>query len=65
MKRLLMVGAGAVAVLVGLGFIMPAVAKMRQQSGLPSVDIGLLLLGILLTLAGVTTAICSLRQVKS
>ena len=30
MKRILLIGAGVVGVLVGLGFIMPAVAWWRQ-----------------------------------
>jgi len=52
MKRNLQIIGGVVAVLVGLGFIMPAVALLRAQGSLPAVSVALLLLGVCLSLGG-------------
>ena len=50
MKRNLQIIGGVVAVLVGLGFIMPAVALWRTQGSLPTMSVALLLLGVSLSL---------------
>lgn len=52
---------GTIGVLVGVGFICPAVAKLR----LAGLDISLLLLGIALTLAGVGSAFCGIRKLRA
>jgi len=61
MKRPLIISAGIVGVLVGLGFIFPAVALMRTTGSLPNTSVGLLLLGIGLTLGGVRAAFCGAK----
>jgi hypothetical protein len=52
MKKSAMFLVGAIGVLVGMGFVMPAVAQMRDTGALPTVSVGLLLLGLALTLGG-------------
>jgi hypothetical protein len=55
-------GGGILLVLVGLGFIMPAVALLRDTGALPAVSVGLLLLGIGLTLGGAGTIAFTARR---
>lgn len=55
---------GIVAMLVGLAFVMPAVALWRNLGFLPGSNIGLLALGILLTLGGAGALIASLARRK-
>lgn len=43
---------GCVAVLVGLGFVFPALAQLRHQGHLLALEAGLLVLGVVLTLGG-------------
>ena len=51
MKTVLM-SSGAALVLVGSGFICPAVAELVQSGSLPLAGVALLLLGISLSLGG-------------
>jgi hypothetical protein len=51
---------GLVAVAVGLGFVMPAVAQLRQQPGPIAVSGALLVLGTVLALAGVGSFACGI-----
>ncbi|HRI16114.1 MAG TPA: hypothetical protein PLX89_24205 [Verrucomicrobiota bacterium] len=57
MKHTLLVVLAIIAVLVGLGFIMPAVAKWRAFGGMAGSDFALLMLGVVLTLGGLATAL--------
>lgn len=52
MKKSLMLLVGVAGVLIGMAFVMPAVAQMRDTGALPTVGVGLLLLGLTLTLGG-------------
>ena len=65
MKRILLSLAGLVAVLVGLGFVMPAVALWRQFGTMPGSSVSLLLLGLLLTLGGFALAVTAFRRSQS
>lgn len=65
MKRNLPILVGVVAVLVGLGFIMPAVAQLRAQGALPAVGVVLLLLGVFLSLAGGWGVLAGVRQTRA
>jgi hypothetical protein len=65
MKRILIVIGGTLGLLVGLGFLFPAVAKLRLSGSLVGLDISLLLLGIILTLAGVGTAFRGIRKLRA
>jgi cytochrome c oxidase assembly factor CtaG len=56
---------GVIALLVGLGFVMPAVAQWRTQGSLPAVSVVLLGLGLVLAAAGVFAGVSGFRRLKS
>lgn len=56
MKRVLFLAAGAVGLLVGLGFILPAVALWRHEGSLAGSNGALLSLGVGLSLIGIGVA---------
>jgi len=62
MKRFLFLVSALAIVLVGLGFIMPAIAEWRLQGNLPGISSLLLLLGLSLVGGGVTLGIRLLRS---
>ena len=51
MKRLWIAG-GVAAVLIGLGFVMPALAQWRDLGAMSVLSVALFSLGMILTLAG-------------
>ena len=57
MKRTLKIIIGIIAVLVGMGFVMPAFAQWRHEGAMTGMSVALLFLGIVLTLGGGSTAI--------
>jgi len=65
MKRNLQITGGVVAVLVGLGFITPAVAQLRTQGALPAMGVVLLLLGVFLSLGGGWGVLAGARQPRA
>ena len=62
MKHTLILILAAIAILVGTGFVMPAVAKWQSSGTLPGIDLALLLFGVSLTLVGQATGISRLRR---
>jgi hypothetical protein len=62
MKKAYAILGGILGVLVGMGFVMPAVALMRDKGALPNFEVGLLFLGVAMTLAGAVTAVLGLRH---
>lgn len=62
MKLLLLIVGALVCFLVGLGCILPAMAKLRAFGYLPGGDIGLLFLGIVIALGGPTMALLICRR---
>jgi len=60
MKRSLLIG-GVIAVLVGMAFVMPAVALLRDQGALPTFEVGCLLLGLAITLGGAAACAMSVK----
>jgi hypothetical protein len=56
MKRTLLLSLGAIGVLVGAGFILPAVALWRHDGSLASSNATLLALGVGLSLTGIGAA---------
>ena len=62
MKHTLILILAAIAILVGIGFVMPAVAKLRSAGTLPGMDVALLLFGLSLALVGLATGISRLRR---
>jgi len=57
MKRGLIIAAGIIGVLVGMAFVMPAVAQYRHEGVMRNGEPWLFLIGSLLTLTGVGAAI--------
>jgi uncharacterized membrane protein len=62
MKRTLIIAACIAGVLVGLGFVFPALAQMKNLGSLPNLSVALLLLGLLLTVSGGGAAFYGVRQ---
>ena len=62
MKQIGLCIGAVILILVGLGFILPALAKLRSFGYLPESDIGLLLLGITLVVVGPVTAFLGCRK---
>ena len=62
MKRILLISAGIIGVLVGLAFVMPAVAQYRHAGALSNDEVGLCLLGLALTIGGAGLALASMRR---
>lgn len=62
MKKALFITAGVVGVLIGMAFVMPAVALWRNTGALAAADAGLLALGLVLTLGGLGTATFAARR---
>ena len=65
MKNPFAIIGGVIGVLVGLAFVMPAVALLRDKGALPTFEVGCLLLGIGLTIAGVVAAIYGAKRVRA
>lgn len=57
MKPLIKIILGIVAVLIGMGFVMPAIAQWRHEGAMTGVSVALCLLGALMTLGGIGAAI--------
>ena len=57
MKRPLKIIIETIAVLVGMGFVMPALAQWRHEGAMTGMGVALLFLGIVLTLGGSGAAI--------
>ncbi len=57
MKRTLKIILGIVAIFVGLGFVMPALAQWRHEGSMTGSSIALLILGAVMMLAGGGAAI--------
>lgn len=64
MKRTLIILVGIFVGLAGAGLILPALAWYRDHGAMPGEQLGFLLLGIAIALAGVSTAIygCKIRK---
>jgi hypothetical protein len=55
MWRWLLLVLGVIAILVGLGFVMPAVAHLRDQANEVGMAVALLTLGLVLTMGGLAS----------
>jgi 4-hydroxybenzoate polyprenyltransferase len=65
MKRVLIISAGVIGVLVGMAFVMPAVALYRSEGTMTINNVGLLLLGFGLTLGGGSVAVFTFKKRKA
>jgi hypothetical protein len=64
MKKSIMLVVGVAGVLVGMAFVMPAVAQMRDTGALPTVGVGLLLLGLIVTISGASAVFVGLKRLQ-
>ena len=62
MKRILIIIAGIIGILVGMAFVMPAVAQYRHEGAMTHEEVWLLMLGAVLTLAGFGAAVVGARK---
>jgi hypothetical protein len=62
MKRGLIITGGIIGILVGMAFVMPAVAQYRQLGAMRNGEPWLFLIGSLLTLAGCVAGIRGLKR---
>lgn len=53
---------GVFAVLVGLGFVFPAIALLRNQGSLPAFEVVLLTFGAALSVSGLAAITFGIRQ---
>ena len=65
MKRVLIISAGVIGVLLGMAFVMPAVAQYQHEGAMTLNEICLLLLGSGLTLGGGSVAVFTFRKRKA
>lgn len=65
MNRTLTLIAGVLFVLIGLGFVFPAVAQMRDTGALPTFGVALFLLGLTLTLSGGGAVVFGVRRLRA
>jgi hypothetical protein len=65
MKRVITIAIGLLGVLMGLGLILPALAKLRDMGAMPSAAVVPYTLGIVLALLGIGTTAFSLMRRKA
>jgi hypothetical protein len=56
MKRIFFISAGVIGILIGMGFVTPAVAQYRHEGAMTREENWLCLLGSVLTIGGLTAA---------
>ena len=62
MKRMLLISAGILGILVGMGFVMPAVAQYRHEGAMTHGEVMLFCLGLVLTLGGIGSSIFGAKK---
>jgi hypothetical protein len=62
MKRITLISLGIIGILVGMAFVMPAVAQYRHEGAMSHDEVWLLLLGTALTLGGLGASIGGLKK---
>ena len=65
MKRIITIAIGLLGVLIGVGLLLPALAKVRDYGEMPSEVVGFYTLGIVLATGGISTAVFGLRRRKA
>jgi hypothetical protein len=65
MNRAVTLFTGVLFVLVGMAFVMPAIAQMRDTGALPTLSVALLLLGLALTLSGGGAVVYGARRLRA
>jgi hypothetical protein len=62
MKPIVLITLGIIGILVGMAFVMPAVAQFRHEGAMSHDEVWLLLLGTVLTLGGLGASIRGLKK---
>ena len=62
MKRSIIIAAGIIGVLVGMAFVMPAVAQYQHEGAMKNGEPWLFLLGSLMTLGGCFAGVKGFKQ---
>jgi hypothetical protein len=65
MNRIISILIGLVGALVGLGLILPALAKVRDYGAMPGAVVGIYTLGIVLAIVGAGTAVYAITRRKA
>ncbi|MFZ0827446.1 MAG: hypothetical protein WAO02_08475 [Verrucomicrobiia bacterium] len=65
MQRALIISTGMIGVLVGMAFVMPAIAQYQHEGAMTLDEICLLLFGLVLTLGGGSMAVFTFRKGKA
>ena len=65
MKRIITIVIGLFAAFMGVGLILPALAKARDQGAMPNEVIVYYTLGIVLAIAGFSTVVLALSRRKA
>jgi hypothetical protein len=65
MNRTVTLITGVLFVLIGMAFVMPAVAQMRDTGALPTFGVALLLLGVTLTVSGGGAVVYGARRLRA
>jgi vacuolar-type H+-ATPase subunit I/STV1 len=65
MKKTFTIVFGLLSVFIGAGLILPALAKVRDYGAMPREVVGLYTLGIVLALAGISTAAFGLIKCRA
>ena len=64
MKRIMIMLAGIIGVLVGMAWVTPAVAQYHHEGAMTRESIWLFLLGCVITLGGLGTTVCGFKRRK-
>lgn len=65
MKKIIFISLGILGILIGIGFVMPAVAQYRNEGALKNDEPLLLVLGTILTLGGIVAAFKGVKTRKA
>ena len=62
MKRIITILIGLIGIFIGAGLIMPALAKAHDYGSMPGEVVGFYTLGVVLAVAGISTAVFGLAR---
>jgi hypothetical protein len=65
MRRIVITVLGLIGVLVGLGFILPALAQVRDHGAMPDRVVGIYTLGVSLAVVGASTMLYGITRRKA
>jgi hypothetical protein len=65
MKKIMIIGAGILGVLFGMGLVLPALANYGREGARPVETTGFLILGVAIVLGGAITAFVGIKKRKA